>query len=232
MAHNKYSLTHFSLGSLGSVYQLEMDCLASFGGSFGVGANAVLQDASMQMVFDSKTQGSIGLPLLMDLSEDLDSQALGGTAIMLSLKGTADFAAKAAAGADIPMKLELVEDLGGCFVLGADLPLRADAVAELNTEAALGADYPLAATFAEILSASASVVDIWEELSLITVDLAPGDELRIDSENYTVTLNGENILHLQEGDWFRLNRELLAITVDSGTAGTITGSLICEERWL
>ena len=232
MAQNLYSLTRFSLGSESSAIQLTMNCAATFKGSFGIGANAVLQDASMQMAFDSKTQGSIGLPLLMDLTADLDSQALGGTAIVLFFKGSADFSAKAVAGAVIPMRMDLVEDLAGRMVLGADLPLRADVLAALDANASLGADFVLGGSFAAILSSSASVVDITEEISLIAVDLAPGDELRIDSENFTVTLNGVNILHLQEGDWIRLGRGLLAIGVDSGTAGALSGSLICEERWL
>lgn len=232
MAHNKYSLTRFGLGSEGGVYQLEMDCSVSLGGSFGVGANAVLQDASMQVAFDNKAQGSIGLPLIMDLTAELNSQALGGTAIVLEFNASAELSARAKAGANIPVELDLSEKLGGSFILGADIPMSIDAAASLNADAVLGADIVLEGDLTAILSSSASVIDITEEMATIAVSLAPGDELRIDSENYTVTLNGENILHLQEGDWFRLSRGLLSITVDSGTAGALSGSLVCEERWL
>lgn len=232
MAHNKYSLTCFGLGSEGSVYQLEMDCQVSLGGSFGVGANAVLQDASMQVTFGSKAQGSIGLPLLMDLTADLDSQALGGTAIVLEFKVSAELAARAEAGANISVELDLSTELTSDVVLGADVPLSLALSDALNGAAQLGADIALEGDLTAILSNSAAAIDITEELTTIAVSLAPGDELRIDSENFTVTLNGVNILHLQEGDWIRLGRGLLAIGVDSGTAGALSGSLICEERWL
>lgn len=232
MAHNKYSLTRFGLGSEGSVYELEMDCQVSFGGSFGVGANAVLQDASMQVAFDNKAQGSVGLPLLMDLSAELDSQALGGTAIVLLFKGSAELSARAKVGANIPVELDLSTELTGDFVMGADIPLSLTLSDALNSRTQLGADIALSGDLTAILSNSAAVIDITEEMTTIAVSLAPGDELRIDSENFTVTLNGVNILHLQEGDWIRLGRGLLAIGVDSGTAGALSGSLVCEERWL
>lgn len=220
------------MGSEGTVYPLELDCIASFHGSFGVGANAVLQEASMQALFDNKAIGAAGLPLLMELTTKLDSVAFGGTAMVLFFRANEGLLSTVKAGADISPTFDIQEDLSGEFVLGADLPARISLQSDLIADLHIGADYAMANNYTAILSASVSVVDISEEMSLVLVDLAPGDELRIDSENYTVTLNGDNILHLQEGDWVRLNRDMLSITIDSGTAGALSGSLICEERWL
>lgn len=64
------------------------------------------------------------------------------------------------------------------------------------------------------------------------VSIPPGGELRIDSENYTVTLNGENVLYAQSGYWPILSRELAQMTVDSGTGGEMTGEIVYAERWL
>ena len=71
-----------------------------------------------------------------------------------------------------------------------------------------------------------------EQAVLIRVSLPAGSELRIDSERYTVTLDGENILHLQEGDWLMLDRDLCEITVDSGTGAELTGKMVWTERYL
>ena len=66
----------------------------------------------------------------------------------------------------------------------------------------------------------------------INISIPPGGELRIDSENYTVTLNGENVLYAQSGYWPILSRELAQMTVDSGTGGKMTGEIVYSELWL
>ena len=66
----------------------------------------------------------------------------------------------------------------------------------------------------------------------INVQLKPGSELRIDTENYTVLLDGKNILYLQSGDWPELSRDLAYITIDSLSGGTLTGEIVYSERWL
>ena len=66
---------------------------------------------------------------------------------------------------------------------------------------------------------------------LLHVTLNPGDELRLNSEDFTATLNGENVLHLQEGEWIRMSRDVSAMSI-TGNGGELNGSLIYEERWL
>jgi hypothetical protein len=232
MAQNKYSLTRFSLGNEGVVYELEMSCDAYFDGTFGVGANAVLQDFSMQATFGNRALGSIGLPLSFELSEELSAQASGGTAIVLFFSGSAVFSASAKAGGNLPVELELREGLAGDFALGANIQMSMELEDAMGMVANLGANLVLEGTCAEILSVCASVIDVTEEISLISVNLAPGDELRVDTENFTVTLNGENILHLQEGAWFNMRRNLQSILVESGTKGTLNGGVLYQERWL
>lgn len=66
----------------------------------------------------------------------------------------------------------------------------------------------------------------------IDISIPPGGELRIDSDNYTVLLNGENVLYAQSGYWPVLSRELTQMTVDSGTGGEMTGEIVYSELWL
>lgn len=66
---------------------------------------------------------------------------------------------------------------------------------------------------------------------LVEVEMAPGDELRINSENFTVTLNGENMLHLQRGSWPMMSRDVNALTIEA-EGGEVSGTLVYQERWL
>lgn len=93
-------------------------------------------------------------------------------------------------------------------------------------------DFPraLLGTECVIVTAGAAFIDL--EVLRISVEIPPGGELVIDTENYTVTLNGENVLHLQEGDWIRVSRELLGLSVSAGTGGALTGTLTAREQYL
>lgn len=84
----------------------------------------------------------------------------------------------------------------------------------------------------EILLSDVGGGTLEDFLLSIGISIPPGGELRIDSENYTVTLNGENVLYAQSGYWPILSRELAQMTIDSGTGGEITGEIVFAERWL
>lgn len=84
----------------------------------------------------------------------------------------------------------------------------------------------------EIFAANANANIMEESIIYINTVIPPGGELRIDSENYTVLLNGENILYSQSGEWPILSRELKQITIDSASGGELTGTIVLTARWL
>ena len=88
--------------------------------------------------------------------------------------------------------------------------------------------HTLSDVFTSILEATTQRTEIVR----IDVELPPGGEIRIDSETYRVLLNGENILHMQSGDWLRLSRELLYMDIESATGGSLDGTIIYTERYL
>lgn len=76
---------------------------------------------------------------------------------------------------------------------------------------------------------SADIVDT--KIFNLSVTLNPGEEIRIDSEMFTVTKNGENIIHLFDGDWIYLSREVFAL-VATAAGAPLTGKVIYVERYL
>lgn len=69
------------------------------------------------------------------------------------------------------------------------------------------------------------------ETVVITVSIPSKSELRIDSENYEVTLNGENIIHQHSGAWITLSRNIVDMLISS-SAGGLEGKLLYTERYL
>lgn len=73
---------------------------------------------------------------------------------------------------------------------------------------------------------------IEEETTSISISIPPGSELRIDTENYTVTLDGENVLYSHSGFWTILTRDIISLSINGTNGGGLNGELIYTERWL
>lgn len=86
--------------------------------------------------------------------------------------------------------------------------------------------------FTSIVNAFISVIHTVTETTTIDVTIPTGGELRIDSDNFVVLLDGENIIHLQSGDWITVDRNLLEMVVDTGSGGSLQGQILFNERYL
>lgn len=93
-------------------------------------------------------------------------------------------------------------------------------------------DCPRAVTGSSGLFLSASSGYLERTAIAVRCTIPPGGKLVVDTGRYTVTLDGENILHLQEGDWPMLSRELLSLSVASGTGGPLEGYVAYQEAYL
>lgn len=84
----------------------------------------------------------------------------------------------------------------------------------------------------EVLTAMLEASSTQTEQASFTITLPPGSEIRIDSDTFRVTKDGENILYAQSGDWITLSRELLYLDIESASGGSLQGNLIYVERYL
>ena len=84
----------------------------------------------------------------------------------------------------------------------------------------------------EILTSTSEATSQTMERTTLELTIPPGGELRIDSELFSVLLNGENALHTQSGDWINISRELLRLIIESASGGQLQGQLIYTERYL
>ena len=84
----------------------------------------------------------------------------------------------------------------------------------------------------DLLSCDVASVILENEKITINATIPANGRLEIDSDDFTVLLNGENALHLHSGEWLFLDREIESILIDSGTGGELTGSIIYNERYL
>lgn len=115
---------------------------------------------------------------------------------------------------------------------GKNMERRHCAAGFLSMSSTVVKDFPRGYLATTGLYVTAGAIFLDEERIAIACTIPPGGVLRIDTENYTVTLDGENILHLQSGDWPKLARGLQQLLVASGTGGALAGSLTYQEAYL
>lgn len=65
-----------------------------------------------------------------------------------------------------------------------------------------------------------------------TLKIPAGGQLVIDSDFFTATLDGENVLDQYEGDWLQFTRELASLSAQSGGSGSLKVSVLYRERYL
>lgn len=69
-------------------------------------------------------------------------------------------------------------------------------------------------------------------MQFVDLDIPAGSSLVIDSEFYTVTLDGENVIDRYSGDWIYFTRLLRSLEVSSGISGDLDVSILYQERYL
>lgn len=106
--------------------------------------------------------------------------------------------------------------------------------AALKDNAELGANYTLTESEAvEIMSATVGTARTETEYATISITIPANGRLEIDSENYTVTLNGENILFAYSGAWLELDRSVKFVEVALPTSpGAWAVGIEYRERFL
>ncbi len=62
--------------------------------------------------------------------------------------------------------------------------------------------------------------------------IKPGKTLIIDSNNFTVFVNDENVLNSYSGEWINLSREIEGIEISATEGNNITGEVIYKEYYL
>lgn len=177
-------------------------------------------------------RGSIALPVSMDTGTELGADCRMRANVLTGFEAGGALGHKVTGSQNQLLSGEFAVGMGSetagsknillFLELGGRLAANATGVKDIYTS-------PL--MHGALIALSGAITQTTETAS-ITVTLPPGAELRIDSGTYRVTLDGENVLYAQAGDWINISRELLYLNIESATGGQLEGSLIYTERYL
>ncbi len=122
--------------------------------------------------------------------------------------------------------------MDGDLLLGKNIELSPNLEDNLENHIFIGKVLYENILVAEQLNTEICVNVLEKQIARVDVVLRPGEELRIDSSLFNATLNGDNILHLYDGDWIQISRDTVKLTIQTATGGNVTGKLLYTERYL
>lgn len=227
----RFNLGRFSLGGGGSIYKIQQTFGETLNAVAGV-AIPVETTAFFNDVFRGTMRGAIAVRGQFTAGAMLDASCQMRANILCYQEFASSLQPKATGSQNSCIRLEQVVEMSAKAWAGKDIPWSWEAASALSA-AANGVKNIEAAPFMyEALNAMAGAIKQDTETATFALSLPPGAELRIDSDTFRVTLNGENVLYAQAGDWVNLSRELLYLDVESATGGQLQGTLIYTERYL
>ncbi len=229
--NSRYSLTRYSLSTEKHVVEVA----ESFTENMVAVAGAAIPVDTWEKFYgaiQATTRGTISVPSALEVNEGLTA-SIKAVADVVTTAGVMEVVTAAArALKNIPDALTGEIALAGKGYASKNIPAPASEREALAASVFVSKDKFFTTVVSEALGAVTAATSQTTETARVQITIPPGGELRIDSEYFTVTLNGENVLHEQSGDWINLSPELLRLIIESATGGGLTGDIIFTERFL
>lgn len=229
----RFGLTRFDVSGSTLDIKIRLTFSDALKGRIGSGIDLIVESMTFSSKLNGDLKGAAAIPTEIIMSDSLSSVVSGVAAYPIAIQFYDVLSGKINAGADYSVTFVFEDALETKGIKsGADIYLTLPLSDKLMADVQGGMDLYFTEFFSDMLSALANVGSLEQIETIINAAIPAGGELRIDSENYTVTLNGENILHLQKNDWINIERGLKNLIVNSGSGGQLEGRLIYTERYL
>ena len=102
------------------------------------------------------------------------------------------------------------------LAIGANTAERATFREAVHAVAAIGSHIRETVRFDEFINVLITVKTTTQDVIDINITIPPGGELIINSDNYTATIDGVNVLHLYTGAWLYIDSEVVGVSVSAG----------------
>lgn len=228
---DRYSLHRYSLGSENN--RIEANVI------FTCGLNAV---SGAAVPIDSTAFFGNQAQMISKITAALPAEFSGNGVLSTAAEMCADIASEQLFNCsffqesnghkDIYIISEFDDNLQSTAYAARDLFSKMNASARVNAKVYGSKTFKLDHLFSTVFTTLTAAGTQKAESTSINVTLPPGAELRIDSDVFTVTLNGENILYLQSGAWVNVSRDLIRLDIESASGSGLNGTLIYTERYI
>lgn len=227
----RFSLSRFSLGVEGNAIKFEglfSDEMQSVSGV----AIPVLASAFMVDVCQGSAKGTIAIPSAFSSEAGMQAE-VGMNANILLPFSFGESARGVTTGSRNESISGLLSDaLNADVWAGKTMPFSVGMADQMHAGAFASKNILSSMLVSEVATTSSEAGTQSTERVTVSITIPPGGELRIDSDTYRVLLDGENVLYAQDGDWIKLDREVLYLDIETASGGPLEGHMTYQERYL
>lgn len=231
LGFDRFNLSRFSLGSGESVFHVEHSFIDTINSVAGA-AIPVETEVFFTSAMRGSMKGAIAVHSTFFAAAVMDSTSTGRANVKIDVTFADQLLRRIDGSQNNNVQIELSAELRQKSRGVIEIIWKDSFAAELRQVTAGVKNLPADQLVYAVLNAMAGAIRQATEATSVTISIPPGGELRIDSDTYRVTLNGENILYAQAGDWIMVSRDLLAIDIESASGGELAGNMIYTERYL
>lgn len=201
----------WSIAGIGESIQLSYECNERVLSSSNINNATLIEDELTERLLCESKIGTC-YSILAELNESVDVDANVVKEIFLVFELSDSVKNTCYLGKNISVIQEVKDGFSGSLFIGK--------VIQIDSLLADQVDADISANVLE------------KQIAYLDVVIPPGGELRIDSSLFNATLNGENILHLYNGDWIFISRDTTNLAIQTATGGKLKGKLLFTERYL
>lgn len=216
----------------GNDVEIKMSCYADLRTLTSFGKNTPITMAS-SAALTTISNLSMGVPEKFEVTTNLLTKQSILSVVVIEAVANADLISRAYPSKDFQLKVDFETALNIDAYIGKNIYFKENYSTELNNLIYLSKDISgHNVTLGTNLMVNAESSLINKEYSEVDITLKQGETLIIDSNDFTVEKNGENILWAYSGDWVFLDRDILELELDSVTGKNLKGTIIYKEAFL
>lgn len=227
----RYSLARYSVNRETRTVEIAEHFSEAMGAVAGAAVPVDLRGRFAETLLGS-ARGTVSLVSALSAGSSLEAAVRMSANVLAGAAFGETLSASVYGQKDLPAVLGSGEELKARVWGGKDMPASLELAERLNQRISGSKNIIAVLSVFEVLTSLLEATSHITERAVFQLTIPPGGELRIDSDLFTVLLDGENALHTQSGDWVNLSRELWKLTVESASGGGLEGQLIYTERYL
>jgi len=175
-----------------------------------------------------------GVILVANPSENVSSQCQIVGVVFLTENAHTDITASVIVGANYYWKNSPTETITANLILGGKYYLSSESKESVTALVRCGTQHYIKNDAYNLVNASIGAIYSVEIKNIeISVTLPVNSKLVIDSDNYLVLLDGENVIEKHLGAWLDdLNRNVMSVEISGAELTSILSTILYTERYL
>lgn len=228
-----YNLSKFNINSdVNDNLEIEMNCYERYSSTITFSKNTELKIVCDENL-NNKLNLSMTTPEVINLGVDINFEAKLLSFIVIEFNTNENINNDVYLSSNYEINNDFAENFNYKINAAAQIDFEIENTEDLKNIANIGKNILFKEYIQNeelITNFSGNFID--NKILNIETLIKPGQTLIIDSNNFTVFIDDENVLNSYSGEWINLSREIESIEISATEGNNITGEVIYKEYYL